>query len=257
MAGPAPRPCPSPVCVRVLSRMGWGPHRDPVSPRHGTHAGATLRDLRVWIWASRSSPQWALWQAGRQTHGQAEARTAQQVHDARGHRAQASLPGREHSPGSERGRCPPESTKPQLNKQSRRQPRPARQAVDFGAGVPIPLPPAWPRPRLSPAPPAQEQAGGGSVPSRTHRPAVCTGGAQAGSGSSSTQEGGSPHPVLRQLELRVPVAPGGCPQGPPGRRWALALGGAVLHPTPFPCLGVPHWVQSSLQWGRGHVSAPG
>lgn len=98
---------------------------------------------------------------------------------------------------------------------------------------------------------------GGSVPSRTHRPAVCTGGAQAGSGSSSTQEGGSPHPVLRQLELRVLVAPGRCPQGPPGRRWALALGGAVSHPTAFPCLGVPHWVQSSLQWGRGHVSAPG
>lgn len=193
MAGPAPCPCPSPVCVRVLSRMGWGPHCDRVSPGHSTHAGATRRDLSVWVWASRSSPQRALGQDGR-----AKACAAQQVHDARGHGAQASLRGREQSPASERGRRPPESTKPQLNKQPRRQPRPAGQAVDFGAVSqhPCPLPGRGPGSHRLPQP-------------RSKREGVCPLEAPL-PGCLHWQ----PPPRLRQLELRVPVAPGGCPQAP-------------------------------------------
>lgn len=250
--GPGPRdgrpsscPCPPPVCVRVLSWMGWGPHRDPVSPRHSTCAGTSV---------SGSGPRGPAPSglcdrtAGRHTAGLRRVRLSRCTTPEA---SEPRPPSRAESTARFRAWALP-SGKHQTSAQQTARPPAASRPPGSGLWGPCPNTPA---PCLAEAPAAT----GSPSPGASGRGVLSPGGPTARLSALGEPRLGQgprlhrrvqPPPRSETAGAEGPVAPEVVLRVPRGEGWALALGGAVLYPKASPCLGVPQWVQSPLH-GRG------
>lgn len=195
---PSPRPCPPPVCVCVLSRMGWGPHCDPVSPRRSTCAGTSV---------SGSGPRGPAPSglcdrtAGRHTAGLRRVRlsrctTPEATEPRPPSRAESTarfrawaLPSGKHQTSAQQTALPPAASRPP------------------GSGLWGPCP-NTPAPCLAEAPaatgsPSPGASGTGVLPLEDPPPGCLHWGSPGWVRVLACTGGCSPHPVLRQLELRV------------------------------------------------------